>query len=76
MKTIQLSFTEGIIARAELRHQRYVINASRSGRFWIALAVLMLLPAALMSITLFFIALIDKPGNSHNTCLFPEIPLV
>jgi hypothetical protein len=69
MKTIQLSFTEGIIARAELRHQRYVINASRSGRFWIALAVLMLLPAALMSITLFFIALIDKP---LETVFHPE----
>lgn len=37
------------VLRAELKHQQYVINTSRSGRFWIVLAVLLLLPAFLAS---------------------------
>ena len=45
-------FRNNIIAQAEFRHQRYVIENSRSGRTWIALAVLMLLPALLVSLAL------------------------
>lgn len=45
--------TANPIALAELRHQRYVINNSRSGRIWILLAMLMLLPALLASVVAF-----------------------
>lgn len=45
-----LSFADNVIAQAEFRHQRYVIQTSRSGRAWIALAVVMLLPGLLTSL--------------------------
>jgi hypothetical protein len=41
------------ILTAELNHQWYVIEKSRSGRVWILLALVMLLPAALTAIYLF-----------------------
>ncbi|GAB4511505.1 MAG: hypothetical protein OHK0046_09680 [Anaerolineae bacterium] len=46
-------FTDNIIARAEFRHQRYLIETSRSPSGWIALAVVMLVPALLTSVILF-----------------------
>lgn len=42
------------ILTAELNHQWFVIEKSRSGRFWIVLAVVMLLPAALTTLYLYF----------------------
>lgn len=41
--------TNNPVLQAELKHQQYVITTSRSGRFWIALAVLLLIPAFLSS---------------------------
>lgn len=41
------------VVQAEFRHQRFVINNSRSGGIWILLALLMVVPALLAS--LFFI---------------------
>ena len=46
-----------IIAQAEFRHQRYVIESSRSSRGWILLAVLLLAPGLLMSLVAFGFAL-------------------
>lgn len=42
-------FKHNPVAQAELRHQRYVITSSRSGRMWIVLALVMLIPALLGS---------------------------
>lgn len=39
------------VMRAELKHQRHVMRTSRSGWFWIVLAVVMLLPAFLSALT-------------------------
>jgi ABC-type transport system involved in multi-copper enzyme maturation permease subunit len=50
--------TNNPVMRAELKHQQYVITTSRSGRFWIILAVLMLLPAFLASVVFTIEALI------------------
>jgi hypothetical protein len=41
------------ILKAELHHQWYVIEKSRSGRLWILLALVMLLPAILTTIWLY-----------------------
>lgn len=38
---------ENPVMRAELKHQRHIIKTSRSGWFWIVLAMLMLIPALL-----------------------------
>lgn len=38
------------VMQAELRHQQRVIVTSRSGRFWIALAVIMLVPALIAAL--------------------------
>ena len=46
-----------IIAQAEFRHQRYIIQNSRSGRGWIILAVVMLLPAIMTSFALTALAI-------------------
>lgn len=66
------AFTQNIIARAEFRHQRYVIESSRSGRGWIILAVLMLLPALLMSIILFGVGLVG--GNLYMFLNWDDSP--
>ncbi|RMG77712.1 MAG: hypothetical protein D6711_00890 [Chloroflexi bacterium] len=42
-----------IISQAEFRHQRYVIQNSRSGWAWVGLAMLMLLPALFASVMMF-----------------------
>lgn len=67
-KQIAQSFTQWVtrwnanpIAWAELRHQWYVIERSRSGRVWIALALLMLIPALLASLVYFVIGLLRLP---------------
>ena len=44
------AFTQNVVARAELKHQRFVISNSRSGTIWIALALVMLVPALLASL--------------------------
>ena len=38
------------VLRAELKHQQYVIANSRAGRFWIGLALVLLIPALLASL--------------------------
>ena len=58
---LSLDFTRNTIARAEFRHQRYVIKTSRSGTLWIVLAVVMLFPGLLMALVLFASALVDRP---------------
>lgn len=45
------------VMRAELRHQRQVIQSSRSGWFWVVLAVVMLVPAFLTALALIFATL-------------------
>jgi hypothetical protein len=45
--------TQNPILKAELHHQWYVIEKSRSGRLWILLALVMLLPALLVTIYLY-----------------------
>lgn len=51
------NFADNVIAQAEFRHQRYLINTSRSANGWIIAAVLMLAPAAIVSVILFGIGL-------------------
>ncbi|MCU0499350.1 MAG: hypothetical protein MUF87_18525 [Anaerolineae bacterium] len=48
-----LRLSRNPVFRAELHHQWYVIEKSRSGRGWIAIAILMLVPALLTSLLLF-----------------------
>lgn len=64
-----LSFDRNPIARAEFRHQRHVINTSRSGGVWILLAALMLVPSMLYGLVLFGAALlsIDLPTVDPET---------
>ncbi|MFW5696195.1 MAG: hypothetical protein ACOCXR_00255 [Phototrophicaceae bacterium] len=47
---IDRQFSDNIIARAEFKHQRFVIRNSRSGTGWIVLALLMLLPALIAAL--------------------------
>jgi hypothetical protein len=49
------------ILNAELHHQWYVMEKSRSGRMWILLAVILLLPAGLTSLVLFVRVLLGQP---------------
>lgn len=56
------------ILKAELHHQRYVMEKSRTGRMWILLAVILLLPAGLTSVVLFIRGLLGQP--------IPGLPLV
>jgi len=49
-------FVKDVITQAELRHQWYILEKSRSGRAWIIIAILMLLPAIL--ITFYFMILV------------------
>lgn len=51
-------FTDNIVARAEFRHQRFVINNARSGTVWIILAMALLIPAFVGSLLFFISALI------------------
>lgn len=48
-------FTNNVVAKAEFRYQRFLIENSRSGIGWIVTAVLMLAPAILFSLLLFLI---------------------
>jgi hypothetical protein len=54
----RLSFRNNIIARAEFRHQRFILNNSRSGWGWIALAAGMLIPALLVSFAYFVVGVL------------------
>ncbi|HRF96278.1 MAG TPA: hypothetical protein PLZ51_13825, partial [Aggregatilineales bacterium] len=54
-------FISDIITKAELRHQWYVLEKSRSGRAWIILAVLMLLPGVLVTLYLLAIVFFGLP---------------
>jgi ABC-type transport system involved in multi-copper enzyme maturation permease subunit len=55
------------VAHLELHHQWNVIEKSRSGRIWIALALVMLLPALLASLIFFAAALLGRPLASPLT---------
>lgn len=48
-----LNFRQNPIAKAEFRHQRHVLNTSRSGIFWIILASIMLIPAILYGMVMY-----------------------
>ncbi len=48
-------FTNNVVAKAEFRYQRFLIENSRSGAGWIVIAILMLAPAILCSLILFVI---------------------
>jgi ABC-type Na+ efflux pump permease subunit len=61
-----LNIRNNVIARAELRHQWYVMAKSRSGAGWIALATIMLLPAFLTGLAFFVAALIGDGGALLN----------
>lgn len=63
-------FVKDIITQAELRHQWYILEKSRSGTAWIILAVLMLLPAVLITfyaliLVIFNLPLIWNPINPN-----------
>lgn len=47
------------VLKAEFNHQRFVIQQSRSGWFWILLAVLMIVPALISSVIYFGLAALD-----------------
>ena len=47
------------VMRAELRHQQRVIQSSRSGWFWVVLAVLMLVPAFITTLVVIAAVLFD-----------------
>lgn len=56
------------VMRAELSYQRRVITTSRSGRFWIGLALLLLIPAFIAALLFVCAALtgVDVSGLSGN----------
>lgn len=62
-------FLQNPVLQAELRHQWFIIEQSRSGRGWIALAVLMLVPAMLSSLVYFIGGVIGWEG-------LPIVPVV
>lgn len=64
-------FTAHIVAQMEYRHQLYVISASRSGRIWIVLALVMLIPALIGSLV-FLVSALIAPFATINL-LRPEI---
>src|SRR5262249_24095058 len=51
--------TNNIILQAELKHQYYVLEKSRVGRLWIAIAAILLIPAFIASIIFFVHGLIS-----------------
>ena len=61
-----LWFIQNIITQAELRHQWYILEKSRSGTAWIILAVLMLLPGVLVTLYLLGIAFLGLPLTHLN----------
>lgn len=62
-------FLQNPVLQAELRHQWHVIETSRSGRGWIAVALLMLIPALLASLVYFFGGVVGWRG-------LPVVPVV
>lgn len=63
-------FVKDVITQAELRHQWYILEKSRSGTAWIIIAVLMILPAVLMTfygliLVIFNISLTWNPINPN-----------
>ena len=68
-----LNFSDNIIAQAEFRYQRYVIDTSRSPGGWIVMALLLLAPAIIMSLILFVVGLL---GNSIDPFLSAPSTLV
>lgn len=61
-----LWFICDVITQAELRHQWYVLEKSRSGILWIIIAILMLLPAIFFTIYFGMIALLNLPAPQWN----------
>ncbi len=53
-----MTLDQNPVAWAELRHQRYVIRNGRAGWLWIVMALLMLIPALLASISFYGAALL------------------
>ncbi len=53
------SLSKNIIAQAEFKHQRYILENNRSNTLAIVLAVLMLAPGALLSLGAFLLALFN-----------------
>ena len=51
-------WTRNPVARAELKHQRYVVDTNRAGRVWIGLALLLVVPGLLASVAFFVAALL------------------
>ncbi len=68
-----LNFSDNIIAQAEFRYQRYVIDTSRSPSGWIITALLMLAPALIMSLVLFVVGMF---GHSIEPFLAPPPTLI
>lgn len=59
-------FIRDVITQAELRHQWYILEKSRSGTAWIIIAVLMILPAILVTFYLLAIVFLGLPINHIN----------
>lgn len=49
------------VLTAEFRHQRYIIQTSRAGWFWIGLAMLLVIPSLLVSLVYSVLALWGQP---------------
>jgi ABC-type Na+ efflux pump permease subunit len=62
------------ILQAELKHQWYVLEKSRSGRGWIIIAVIMLLPGLLTSLGTFVAALLNLPFAPPPATIFRTLP--
>jgi ABC-type transport system involved in multi-copper enzyme maturation permease subunit len=61
-----LWFIRDVITQAELRHQWYILEKSRSGTAWILIAVLMILPAILVTFYLLAIVFLGLPIDHIN----------
>src|SRR5262245_10397515 len=71
LSRFQMDFTNNIVAQAEFRHQRYIINTSRSGRIWILLAMVLLIPAFIASVIFLVSGLLAPFGTIY--LLPPEV---
>jgi len=56
-----LWFITDIITKAELRHQWYVLEKSRSGTAWIVIAILMVIPAVLITLYAVILVIFNLP---------------
>jgi hypothetical protein len=61
------AFIKHPVAQAELKYQWHIIETGRAGKFWIFLAYVLLIPAAVISVIFFAGGLLNQfvPGGVH-----------